>query len=123
MRILGAVGLGFIAGYVSLAAGVIGVVVAGLLTAVYIVWLRRNLSALSAYLAVLGATGVAILLPTIMGREACAGSWNGPVTAVGNCYAPSTIPAIVVYAFFAVLGLLLAGVASVRRFGRLSSQL
>jgi hypothetical protein len=121
MRILGAVGLGLTAGYVSLAAGVIGLAVALLLTAVIVVWLRRNLSALSIYLAVLGATGVAILLPTIIGRAACPGSWNGPVTAVGNCYAPSTVPALVVYAVFVAIGSLLAGVASVRGFGRPSS--
>ena len=121
MRILGAVGLGLIAGYVSLAAGVIGVAVALVLTAVNVVWLRRNLSAISTYLAVLGATGIAILLPTIIGRDACPGAWNGTVTAVGNCYAPSTVPALVVYAAFFVIGLLFAGIASMRRLGRPSS--
>lgn len=111
LHILGALALGGIGGFTSVALGLVGVALVVLLTPLTVIWLRRRLVAMGVYFVFLGAAAIAILLPVVSGSQPCQGSWNGSVTSSANCYAPSTVPALAGYSVVMLLGLAIAGYA------------
>lgn len=104
------------AGFASIILGPVGWVLAPILTILVVVWLRRRPLGLGGYLLLLGVTGLAILLPDVIGNQACPGSGPfGAVTVSGacgssqgcssGCYSPADIPALVAYAGVCFVGL------------------
>jgi hypothetical protein len=114
--------LGMLAGYASLALGPVGWVVVFILTILVIAWLRRRPLRLGAYFVLLGATGAAILLPLVIGSQACpggafaaaVGSCDGSHVCAATCYAPSTVPALLGYLVVLLAGLIVATYAIAR---------
>jgi hypothetical protein len=101
--------LGGVAGYASLALGPVGWVLVSILTILVVVSLRRRPLGLGTYLGLLGATGAAILVPLVIGSQACPADAGGAVVASsGTCYAPSTLPAVMVYLAVLLVGLILS---------------
>lgn len=111
LHILGALALGGIGGFASLAFGLVGVALVILLTPLAVIWLRRWLVAMGLYFVSLGAAAIAILVPVVSGSQPCQGSWNGSVTSSVNCYAPSTVPALAGYSVVTIIGLVIAAYA------------
>jgi hypothetical protein len=114
LHIASGIGLGLIAGYVSVAFGLTGIALAIVLSILAIAWFRRRFALEGIYFGSFGLSGVAILVPTIVGRQPCPGTWNGAVTVVGNCYAPSTVPALVAYVVIVLIGVGLVAFALTR---------
>lgn len=105
IRLVSAVVLGAIAGFTSLAFAFVGLVLVVLLTVLTLIWLRRWTVALGLYIGSLGATALAVLMPVVIGNRPCEGNWNGGVTSSTNCYAPSTVPALIGYLTILAIGL------------------
>lgn len=118
--------LGTIAGYASLALGPVGWLLVSILTILVVVWLRRRLLGLGAYLVLLGSTAAAILMPLVIGSQACptdasgavVGSCDSTQVCAATCYAPSTTPALLIYLAVLLLGLILATYAITRGVSR-----
>jgi hypothetical protein len=111
--------LGGVAGYASLALGPVGWVLVALLTILVVVSQWRRPLGLGTYLALLGATGAAILVPLVIGSQACPADAGGAVVASsGACYAPSTLPALMAYLAALLVGLILSAYAITRRRSR-----
>ena len=114
--------LGVLAGYASLALGPVGWVLVFVLTILVIAWLRRRPLRLGAYFVLLGATGAAILMPPVIGSQACTGgafaaavgSCDRSHVCAATCYAPSTGPALVGYVAVLLVGLIVATYAIAR---------
>ena len=108
--LIGAAITGIIAGYGSLALGPVGWIGAFIVTVLVLVWLRRRPLGIGIYLILLGSSDIAILVPTVVGSQACPGNAFGEVTGSGTgsgtCYSPLTN--VVLGAFGLVL---LAGLA------------
>jgi hypothetical protein len=109
MRLVAALALGVIGGYVSLALALVGLVLVVILTALVVAVFKRFIVALGLYLASLGATGTVILLGVVIGSQPCQGEWIGPDTSSVSCYAPSTVPALAACSGILITGLVLAG--------------
>jgi hypothetical protein len=118
--------LGVVAGYASLALGPVGWLLVSILTILVALSLRRRPLALGAYFVLLGATGAVILVPLVIGSQACTGdasgvgvgSCDGSQVCAGTCYAPSTLPAVLVYLAVLLVGLILATYAITRGTSR-----
>lgn len=121
--------LGAVAGYASLALGPVGWVLVSTLSILVVVSFRRRPLAQGAYLLLLGATGAAILMPLVIGRQACSVDSSGAVVVschgsqvcAGACYAPSTLPTVLVYLAVLLLGLIFATYAIGSRYARSSA--
>jgi hypothetical protein len=100
---------GIIAGYGSLALGPVGWIGAFIVTLLVLVWLRRRPLGIGIYLLLLGGAAIAILAPTVVGSQPCAGTALGEVTGFGagsgTCYAPLTNVALGAYGFVLLVGL------------------
>jgi hypothetical protein len=126
LTIVAATFLGVLAGYASLALGPVGWVLVFILTILVIRWLGRRPLGLGAYFVLLGATGAAILVPLVIGNQACTGdafaaavgSCDNSHICVATCYAPSTMPALLGYLAVLVVGLTLAAYAMTRGLSR-----
>ena len=74
----------------------------------------------------LGATGVAILVPLVIGNQACTGdafgaavgSCDGSRVCAATCYAPSTMPALLGYMAVLLVGLTFVRYAITRGHSR-----
>jgi hypothetical protein len=116
----GAAVAGSIAGYGSLALGPVGWIGAFIVTGFVLVWLRRRPLAIGLYLTLLGATTIAILVPTVVGSQACAGTAFGEVTGSGTgsgtCYSPVTNIALGAYGLVFFAGLAVSIFVAAREF-------
>jgi hypothetical protein len=122
LTIIAAAILGVVAGYVSLAAPIVGWVLVALLSALLGVSLRQQLFGLGAYVGFLGATGLAILIPIVVGSEACPDGQLGSSRVCGasqacatSCYASSTTTALFAYSAILIIGLSILVFAVLRK--------
>jgi hypothetical protein len=114
LTIIAAAILGVVAGYVSLAAPIVGWVLVALLSALLGVSLRHQLFGLGAYVGFLGATGLAILIPIVVGSEVCPVGPDGQLgsskvcgasqACATSCYASSTTTALFAYSAILIIG-------------------
>jgi len=98
--------LGVLAGYASVALALVGWVLVPILSFLVIAWLKFRLKATGVYLTLLGATGSAILMRTVIGSQPCSNGSAGPGSPP-TCYASSSIPALVVLVVIAAFGLVM----------------
>ena len=111
-----AVILGIVAGLISSAFGPVGWTIGALMTILVAISLRGRSVAFGVYLILVGAVGLLILLPDVIGHQACpssglfgavtgSGSCEGPQGCTSTCYSPLDIPALVIYALAGAAGL------------------
>lgn len=116
----GAAVAGIIAGYGSLALGPVGWIGAFIVTGLVLFGLRRRPLAIGLYLILLGAIAVAILVPTVVGSQACLGTAFGEVTGSGTgsgtCYSPITNVALGAYGLVLFAGLAVSIFVAARGF-------
>lgn len=109
MVLCGAAIAGIIAGYGSLALGPVGWIGVFIVTLLVLVWLRRRPLGIGIYLVLLGSSAIAILVPTVVGSQACPGNSLGEVigsgTGSGTCYSPLTNVALGAYGLVLLAGL------------------
>lgn len=104
--------LGVILGYASLALGPLGLIEALIILGIVLWQVRRFPERTGAYL--LGASIVpAILLGILLTRMPACGSGT---SATGECYAPITGPALVVYVVVGLVGLAVLSLTLRRMF-------
>ena len=122
LTIIAAAIVGVVAGYVSLTAPIVGWVLVALLSALLGVSLRQHLFGLGAYVGFLGATGLAILIPIVVGSEVCPDHQLGSSTVCGasqacatSCYASSTTTALFAYSAILIIGLSILVFAVLRK--------
>ncbi len=110
------------AGYISLALGPVGWVLVSILMILVVGWLRRRPLRLGPYFVLLGATGASILVPLVIGSQACPVASGGgvivlcdsPHACAATCYAPSTLPALLAYFAVLLVGVILAAYGIIR---------
>lgn len=77
--------LGVVAGYASVALAPTGWVLVGLLSVLLIIaWARRQLLGLGTFVALLGASALALLIPNVIGSQACPVGPGGVVEGSGG---------------------------------------